>query len=465
MLNKSKTTTVWHPLVHRRFQEELYFFLMSIKPFDEDKCFDDLAELMGEFGIKKFCAYQVFGQFDVLLRVWLPPVQLQAFIETAQVKLHNLRSIVPYHVTGIHDTWRFRQAEKNLGEMLTTLSELTAKTVRDVQEERDANSLGKLIDAGLLAVVGDYRSESRRSIKAFIAISEPALPVVEKREQIFQEIARLCEDKKRFSKVTIHTGLGFCWLLIKLVTREFYSVGDLVKKISKQYGADGISTSTFISATDAYVEGENISSLALDAKQGDPDVRLFLPELYSSPDLDERLVNYIEAFIKTRILKLGASANDKLAFREYFKAVLNGAVVEIFTALFPKFMETEQKLREKVLRHADRVGGVPRLMEIIDARGEMVKSPNTLPLAYVLRSCQRIIGAALPENKWVKDLETRKFDDLANFRNRIMHGGQFRRDVDWENFAISLINLIEIREGFLKLFAEIESEKNGGKTK
>jgi len=437
--------------------------LMSIKPFDEERCFKDLAELMGNFGIKKFCAYQVFGQFDILLRVWLPPVQLPAFIENGQVKLHNLRSIVPYHVTGIHDTWRFNHAEDNLEKMLTTLSGLTAKTVRDVQEDRDETSRTKLIDAGLLVEVVDYRSEARLSIKAFIAISEPTLPQVGRREQIFQEVFKFCDDKKQFSKLTIHTGLGFCWLLVKLVTRDFYSIGELVKRISKHYGADGISTSTFITATDAYVEGENISSMALDAKQGDPDVRLFLPELYSSPDFDEVLVNDIEAFIKSRILKLAASANDKLVFQQYFKAVLNGAVVDIFTALFPKFMETEQKLREKVLRHAEKVGGVARLMEGIKATGEMVKSPNTMPLPFVLRSCQLIIGT-VTSNEWVKTLDARKFDDLGSFRNRIMHGGQFRRDIDWRKFAESLIDLTEVRERFLKLFTEIENEKPRGTT-
>ena len=54
---------VWHPDVHLHFNEELYFFLMAVKPFDATNFEKQLATAMDEFEISKFCAYQIIRQF------------------------------------------------------------------------------------------------------------------------------------------------------------------------------------------------------------------------------------------------------------------------------------------------------------------------------------------------------------------------------------------------------------------
>lgn len=445
-----KKTVVWHPLVHQRFDEDLYFFLLSAKPFVRQEITESVKKLALNFGVKEFCAYRIFGQYDVLLRIWLPSIQGPQFLNKAAETVTNLQAIIPFHVTNIVDKWRFKNNDYALA--IKRLSTITPNLIKEVQEDKAPHDKQDLIAAGLLAEVSDYRKGNNRAIKAFIAISEPKWSDLKKRQGMFSEIISLAEQEKRFQKITIHSGMGFSWLLIKVVTEEFYSLGHLVETIADKYGNDGISTNTFIASTDTYVEGECISTAALEARDGDEMVRLFIPELYSASDISSQTRDEMEKFISSAILSANLPPTDRLVFQRYFKAVINDNAIEAFTALYPKFVETEQILREKAIEHAGRRDGVQKLLQELDPNKEFIKGAGTMPLAYSLRGCQRLLMKAHPYDTWLPKMTEKTFDEIAMFRNKIMHGTGFRRDHDWKHFAQSVIDLLRIRERFVKLF-------------
>ena len=146
--SKGKKPIVWHPLVHQRFAEELYFFLLSAKPFYEKNIFEDLDELMNDFGVEGYCAYRIFGQYDILLRVWLPSARGPQFLDKATERIGNLQAITPFHVTSLRDRWRFKDDDFTL--TLSHLSSLTAQEVKMVQDGKDPKTKEKLIQASLL---------------------------------------------------------------------------------------------------------------------------------------------------------------------------------------------------------------------------------------------------------------------------------------------------------------------------
>jgi hypothetical protein len=454
----NKKAVVWHPLVHQRYEEELYFFLISVKPFEQIKILDNLKKVAAHFGVEKFCAYRIFGQYDILLRIWLPSARGPQFYERAQEEIINVQAITPFHVTSISDPWRFRS--QNMELTIKQLSTLTPPIIKDIQGGKaDPKVKQNLVDAGLLAEVDDYRKTKKNAIKAFVAVSEPKWPDYKKRQKMFQQITHLVEDDNRLQKVTIYSGLGFSWLLIKAVTEEFYAFGQLIEKIAEDFSEDGVSTNTFMAATDAYVEGECISLASLDAKDGDESVRLFLPELYAS-DIAAPMRDEIEEFVRRKILKDGLGTNDQLAFQKYFKAVLSNNSIEVLTTLYPKFVEAEQDLRAALIGYATKHGAVEKLVSELDPKKEYIKSMWTIPMAYSMRGCRMVLLKENPGDEWLSKLAENTFDQLASFRNKIMHGAGFRRDHDWKSFAQAALDLMKIKEKFLQMFNGLASTPN-----
>ena len=103
--NSGDELLVWHPHVHLHFNEELYFFLMAVKPFDAANFELQLKTVMREFEIPKFCAYQIYGSFDTLIRVWLPAGYGPQFAERVRQTVENVQEILPFRVDQIPFLW------------------------------------------------------------------------------------------------------------------------------------------------------------------------------------------------------------------------------------------------------------------------------------------------------------------------------------------------------------------------
>src|SRR6185295_17331642 len=101
------------PEIHERFRERLFFFLLALKPYREGAFRERLQELLRDCGVSTqnghegYCSYEVLGDFDHLLRVWLPVAGEVDFIAKARARLPNLKAILPFSVHQIKLDWRF----------------------------------------------------------------------------------------------------------------------------------------------------------------------------------------------------------------------------------------------------------------------------------------------------------------------------------------------------------------------
>ena len=76
----------WHSEVQRRWgQCTLVFWLLRFHIwYDREDTFDQLVALMDRLGVGAYAAYELSGQFDVLLRAWIPDRELNGFEDSLQ---------------------------------------------------------------------------------------------------------------------------------------------------------------------------------------------------------------------------------------------------------------------------------------------------------------------------------------------------------------------------------------------
>jgi hypothetical protein len=445
----------WHPDVHRQFGEELFFFLIQTKPFDEHEAFGGLKAVMTEFGVSAFCAYQLFGDFDILVRVWLPLGQYATFVERLVAQVKRLHSINRFHVTSIRDIWRFPASLSD--EAKANLAFLSGETIQKVEHRTDADTFEDFRRKNLITVVEDFGRSSPAAVKAFIALSEPEGHSLVKGKKVLEEIASLIERRFSFQQPTIYEGVGFSWILIKLVAPGFYDIGQLVHELSERFGADGVSTRTFLVGAKNYREGECISRRAIESREGDASVRLLIPSLYTASKLALKTKDEIERFVRVNILNKELEAQDKLALQGFLNAVIKDNYIEAYTAIFPSFVQAEQELRALLIEQAKTLeGNIMGLVRRIDPSEQYIKSPRTMTLSYVLRGCQVIADALARPTDDLQRLWTLKcFDSIGNYRNRVMHGAEFDCGTEWAGYAEAVVNLSILKKYIVTLLKPI----------
>ena len=96
----------WHSEVQRRWgQCTLVFWLLRFHQwYDRESTFDDLVALMERQGVGSYAAYELSGQFDVLLRAWIPDRELNGFEDKLQEKF-TLQDSRQFRVVDIVRHW------------------------------------------------------------------------------------------------------------------------------------------------------------------------------------------------------------------------------------------------------------------------------------------------------------------------------------------------------------------------
>jgi len=98
----NREVLVWHDRVHeQQDSESLHFWRLSFSPsYEREKIFKRLAEFYHRAGIKSHIAYETLGDYDLLLRMWVPrrfgpeDIELQLFQALQECKLWNINYLV-----------------------------------------------------------------------------------------------------------------------------------------------------------------------------------------------------------------------------------------------------------------------------------------------------------------------------------------------------------------------------------
>jgi len=108
----------WHPAVHEADGKESlhYFFLQFSTNFEWELLGDQLRGVLDEHGVSSYALYELMGDFDMLLRVWLPTSAAGAFRAALQdhLKGFSMSRDVQYSVDLVLRHWPFARGGKGV---------------------------------------------------------------------------------------------------------------------------------------------------------------------------------------------------------------------------------------------------------------------------------------------------------------------------------------------------------------
>ncbi len=155
----------WHPKVHEHFGERLFFFLLAIKSHRDATIREKLIELFKSCDVptepesEGFYSYSLLGDFDYLLRVWLPPEKDVLFMKTARSLLHP-EIILQFSVQEVVMDWRFDHAPAD-----ADIDDLDFAQITYLQQGNDPEQLANAHAACLACWVDDDTAAETKAMR------------------------------------------------------------------------------------------------------------------------------------------------------------------------------------------------------------------------------------------------------------------------------------------------------------
>ena len=135
----------WHGDIHRNLGgRSLFFWFLRFEGlYEKEKTFVVLRECMEEVGGVAYAGYELSGEFDVMLRLWLPPTAVGRFEELLKQRLRLLSARYHSVVTTMrHWVWEREGNGAGKGPAPCEIDSLDGATLLD-----DIDTLNELSDA------------------------------------------------------------------------------------------------------------------------------------------------------------------------------------------------------------------------------------------------------------------------------------------------------------------------------
>ena len=459
----------WHPSVHQRFGERLFFFLLALKSYREHVLLAKLRQLLSEFGVcvdqghEGFCSYEVLGEFDHLLRVWLPPDKDAEFARRAR-ELLPVDMVLQFSVQSVVFDWRFPKSPE-----LVKVRELHREQA--VRAQRGTDETASIVERHEgLAFWVETSAPSRKkqkseavsddAFKAFICLKAPPNAVDMQLEYFEEQLVNLFvgyqNDTKGIRNFTFYKGVGFTWLLAKLVPSNFNSLVGLLNRISTQFGGLGLTTSTYAAAR-RFAEGDSIHEKAHTLAQDiTVQVEQVCPALRdheaTTGEEGDPLRRSVRQFIEAEVLPAKLDETEREKIGKLLEAVLWGDSELAVQTLFLPTIQTERDVRSRLLQVAGRnheSAGIKGLIGFLETQKQEVKSPDTIPLGAVLLGAREQVRHFLPDLEDVTQLADAEIRQLTKIRNLLMHGADVKLATQWQEMARHMLLLFRVRKSFV----------------
>ena len=420
-----------HYKVHERLGEVLYYYLVRVRPLGLEHVVESLNELSQRLRLGIMHVYPIFGQWDLVLRIWLHPSIVKHF----HSELMRISSSHLFAVSRIVRRWYDdRPIEDHL------LEEMNETKLRVVQSGQDLGLYNEL--AGTLIQVRDIFNET--TISFFLSINLDARNGTAQAAVVDALIAYLAANES-IKNASIYTGYGFCSILFtgQVEVQDYFEIAKLPDSINRQFKPVGIETETSLLLGPARTVGrEPIGEATFSGLRGiDLFVRSFVPELYSpefSYASSKRTV--IENFINEEARNKEFTPEDKKLVRSYLIAFLKDDVTQMQSTLFTYLVDLEIYLRTK---HAKFIGMKTQkpLKEAYQA-ASIEQSKKHLALGDLLRLYSMVIMSTDSDSKHLCG----SWDDLANLRNQVAHGDEEFEKKWKEHLTILFKQLARVRQ-------------------
>lgn len=215
----------WHSRVHKEWgKERLYFWRLRFQPvYERGAVIDRLQEVFEEMDIASYAVYELFGEADLLLRVWLKTAHTATDLKD---KLHerirelNLSHAEHFSVSKIlrHWVWDDEGLAPPSNDRL--LEPLPDHHINQVNMGRATRStLSTLTADGLLA-----ETLHIRGIKFAMVITAPVQELsLDQQNDLRRRVTEIVEQADRIQERSLYQGSGFgLYLLLGRVDYDHF---------------------------------------------------------------------------------------------------------------------------------------------------------------------------------------------------------------------------------------------------
>jgi hypothetical protein len=192
---------LWHDLYHERLgPERLYFFRLSFSPsYDRSAIYDRIDAFYAELEIASHIAYESLGEYDLLLRLWIPS---RYNVEEVELQLWEaLRDLDIWGINYLSCHTHVHWAGHDVAFDADAMPLVDEDVVREVNAfnvaqwagtlcPRDAR-IQSLVDDGILAPV----ALDARGIRFYVIFNHPTFPFTPPRRKAALSMIRVkCEE-------------------------------------------------------------------------------------------------------------------------------------------------------------------------------------------------------------------------------------------------------------------------------
>lgn len=247
-MEDKQTLLVWHPAIHGFYGEQLHFFLIKFKAAFDPPREEKLIGSLRNCDILGYCIYQLFGAFDILVRVWLNMEKRAKFVEAIKMKA-DFKEFIAFDINYL---WANKQIEPD--DIRRATIEQGTEKLKEAQNTKASNLIQPLIEQGLILKAVDV-SGPPQGIKFFTFLTFQGEVI---REEIIEALKRQVPDlSKGLRDITIYTVNGPAQFVIKAVADNFFHISNfMLKGLQPQFRLERISTETSLVASDKYNEFE-----------------------------------------------------------------------------------------------------------------------------------------------------------------------------------------------------------------
>ncbi|MFC1929501.1 hypothetical protein ACFLW6_01340 [Chloroflexota bacterium] len=347
-MDNRQNILLWHPQVHDFFGENLYYFMLRFKGYNRNHL-ETLKQQLEKEGIVGFCLYEVFGEFDILMRIWLT---LNGFHIINRI-LETFSNLMAYPFYRIIDQnhWAFTEYpnESNLQELLSNKS-----IIDTIQRQRSQENTKTIIEQYEKGNVLRYKPRSSGT-KFYTTLTFGENGTISRRQEIeiketmkrIQKDARSNQLEFKVKELSLYfCEQGIAHVLIKGVTDDVGGVRNLVvNQIIPETRGLFPETTTFVIAEEDPYESDDISTEALEKYSiGTPPlwIQLWFPNFYDIASDTSKLMTVQTILIDNRETIQSISEEHRLqVIKPLLEGVLSGQPENAIASILLWFARTE----------------------------------------------------------------------------------------------------------------------------
>lgn len=253
----------WHPRVHEVAGKETlhYWFLSFASNFEWERLRGALKELLDQHGISSYALYELMGDYDMLLRVWLPSGTGAKFGNALEESLASfaLARADRYNVEAVIRHWPF--APKGIGAIKELSSNATLPSngrIQEVNERLIARGAAKdRALSGLLKhrVIGPplENLDEVRGVKIVTLIKPVRALTPNQKRGLGNQLARVLDEQPQIRQRSLYQVEGWdaAFLLTCLAPqRDFFTFREkLIRDLSPLLESVGARTNSYSCAS------------------------------------------------------------------------------------------------------------------------------------------------------------------------------------------------------------------------